>query len=40
LFAPVVEEPGLGYFLSAIATLAVYWAIAAWMQRRHWYIKV
>lgn len=40
IFAPLVEDPRLGSFLYAIATLAFYWAIAAWMQRRHWYIKV
>lgn len=39
-FKPLADDPRLGSFLYAIATLVVYWGIAAWMQRRSWYIKV
>lgn len=40
LFAPLADDPRLGSFLYAIATLLVYWGIATWMQHRNWYIKV
>lgn len=39
-FAPLADDPRLGSLLYAIVTLLAYWAIAAWMQRRNWYIKV
>jgi len=39
-FAPLADDPRLGSFSYAVATLFMYWGIAAWMQRRNWYIKV
>lgn len=40
LFEGVGSDPRLGSLLFAIANLAAYWALAAWLDRRRIYIKV
>jgi predicted acyltransferase len=44
VFAPlarlVSDDPRLGSLLFALANLSVYWALAAWMDRRRIYIRV
>jgi predicted acyltransferase len=40
LFARLADDPRFGSLLYAITTLLAYWAIAAFMQRHNWYIKV
>jgi predicted acyltransferase len=44
VFAPLGDafgsDPRLGSFLFAVTNLAVYAAIAAWMDRRRWYVRV
>jgi predicted acyltransferase len=39
-FARLADDPRFGSLLYAITTLLAYWAIAAFMQRQNWYIKV
>ena len=44
VFAPVgaaiTSDPRLGSFLFALANLSLYWALAAWLDRRRIYIRV
>ena len=40
LFADLGPDPRLGSLLFAVANLALYWALAAWLDRRRIYIKV
>ena len=40
LFADIGSDPRLGSLLFAVANLAAYWALAAWLDRRRIYIRV
>lgn len=40
LFADLGSDPRLGSFLFSVANLALYWALAAWLDRRRIYIRV
>ncbi|MBX3599332.1 MAG: DUF5009 domain-containing protein [Rubrivivax sp.] len=40
VFADLGSDPRLGSLLFACANLAVYAAVAAWMDRRRWYVRV
>ncbi len=40
LFADLSSDPRLGSLLFAVANLALYWALAAWLDRRRIYIRV
>lgn len=40
VFADLGPDPRLGSFLFSVANLALYWALAAWLDRRRLYIRV
>lgn len=40
VFADIGSDPRLGSLLFALANLALYWALAAWLDRRRIYIRV
>jgi predicted acyltransferase len=40
VFADIGPDPRLGSFLFSVANLALYWALAAWLDRRRIYIRV
>ena len=40
VFEPLANDPRLGSLLMALANLAAYWAVARWMQRRGWFLKL
>ena len=40
LFADVAPDPRIGSLLYAVVNLGVYWALAAWLDRRRSYIRV
>lgn len=39
-FEPLPLDPRLSSLLMALANLALYWALAEWMHRRRWYLRV
>ncbi|MBP6902350.1 MAG: DUF1624 domain-containing protein [Burkholderiaceae bacterium] len=40
VFEPLAADARLGSLLQALALLALYWALAAWLDRRGWYWRV
>lgn len=40
VFRPLAADPRLGSALQALALLVLYWALAAWLDRRGWYWRV
>lgn len=40
VFRPLAADARLGSALQALALLALYWALAAWLDRRRWYWRV
>jgi len=40
VFEPLASDPRLGSLLFALANVAGYWLLAAWLDRRRIYIRV